>query len=83
VTVLGGRDIEAISLAWEAKTCCDSIATIERVYDQTPGGAYICCWTGCSFARRDPEALWRHIHSRHGREHDDMPPADFDWGAYL
>lgn len=62
------------SLAWEMRTGADSIPTIERVYDQTPSGAYVCIWPGCSFARRNAAALWHHVHSAHG---DSLPPADF------
>lgn len=65
-------DLEAVSLAWEAATGCDSIAAIERVYDQTSAGAYVCIQPGCSFARRDPAQLWRHVHTAHGR--NDLPP---------
>jgi hypothetical protein len=74
-------DAEALSLAWEAATGCDSIATIEGMYDRSPSGAYRCVYPGCSFARRDPEALWRHVHSGPGRNY--LPPAGFDYGAYF
>lgn len=74
-------DVATLSLAWEASTGCDSVATIERIYEQTPGGAYVCVEPGCRFARRDPEALWRHVHTSHGRE--DLPPEDFDPGPWL
>lgn len=74
-------NVEALSLAWEAASGCDSVDTIERIYDRTDGGAYCCVHPGCEFRRRDAEALWRHVHSAHGR--DDLPPADFDAGAYL
>ena len=73
--------IEAISLAWEAKTGADSIPTIERLYERTPSGAIVCCWPECPFCRHDAVLLWRHVHSAHGR--DDLPPANFDWGAYF
>lgn len=77
-----GESAEWTSLAWEASTGADSIATIERVYDRhADSGAYRCCWPECSFSRRDPEVLWRHVHSAHGR--DDLPPADFDPGPWL
>jgi len=52
-------DTRDVSLAWEAASGYDSIATIERVYRQTPGGAYECCYPDCMFARRDAETLWR------------------------
>jgi hypothetical protein len=74
-------DTSDVSLAWEAATGYDSIATIERVYRQTPGGAYECCYPDCMFARRDAETLWRHIHTAHGR--NNLPPADFDYGVWL
>lgn len=73
--------IDEISLAWEAETGCDSIDTIQRLYYTTNGGAFLCCWPGCSFARRDPAALWIHVHSAHGK--DDLPPDDFDWGKHF
>ena len=76
-----GADAEATSLAWEAAHGYDSIDTIERVYEQTRGGAYVCMTPGCSFARRDPEAMWRHVHTAHDR--DDLPPDDFDPGPWL
>ncbi len=76
-----GCDAEATSLAWEASTGCDSIATIERVYEQTPGGAYVCMTPDCTFVRRDPEKLWRHVHTGHGRSN--LPPDDFDPGPWL
>jgi hypothetical protein len=68
--------IERISLAWEAATGCDSVVTIERVYSRTPRGAYECIWPGCTFTRKNAEAMWRHVHGSHGR--NDLPPADFD-----
>ena len=74
-------DARTLSLAWEAHTGCDSVDTIERVYMRSWNGAYICCYPDCMFRRRDPEALWKHIHSAHNR--DDLPPADFDPGPYL
>jgi hypothetical protein len=73
--------VEAISLAWEKKTGCDSIPTIERVYEQTPSGAYCCVEPGCKIRRRDPRAMWQHVHSSHGRE--DLPPEDFDPRPWL
>lgn len=58
--------IETVSCAWEQATGADSIPTIERAYDRTPGGAYVCVWPGCDVARRDAEKLWRHVHTAHG-----------------
>jgi hypothetical protein len=52
----------AISVAREKQTVCDSIPTIERVYDRTANGAFICVWPKCSFSRRDAAKLWRHGH---------------------
>lgn len=72
---------EALSLAWEAATGGDSIATIERVYDRTSSGAYVCIYPDCSFTRRDAVVLWRHVHSAHGEP--SLPPADFDPGPWL
>lgn len=76
-----GCDADGVSFAWEAAHGYDSIATIERVYERTPAGAYVCMTPGCVFARRDPERLWRHIHTAHGR--DDLPPESFDPGPWL
>lgn len=72
---------DALSLAWEAASGADSIATIERGYDRAPSGAYVCIWPGCSLARHDPAVLWRHVHTAHGR--NGLPPADFDPGPWL
>lgn len=73
-----------LSRAWEVATGVDSIATIERVYERTgtnsQSGAYICVWPGCRFARRDPEKLWRHVHSAHGE--NGLPPVDWDSTPY-
>jgi hypothetical protein len=74
-------DIEAGSLAWEAATGADSIATIERVYDRTSAGAWVCIYPDCSLARHDAAALWRHVHSAHGEP--SLPPDDFDPGPWL
>jgi len=65
-------DLEALSLAWEEQTGCDSIDTIRRIYDTTPHGAYLCVWPRCSFARRDATKMWRHVHTAHGK--NDLPP---------
>jgi hypothetical protein len=66
------HQLAAISLEWEKQTGYDSIATIERVYQRSPNGAYVCVWPKCSFARKDSAALWRHVHTAHG-EHS-LPP---------
>ncbi len=76
-----GADVEATSLAWEAETGCDSIPTIERVYERTSTGAYTCILPGCDVARHSSELLWRHVHTGHGR--NDLPPDDFDPGLWL
>lgn len=65
-----------LSAAWEAATGYDSIKTIERVYDRRSGGAYECIWPGCTVARVDPAVIWRHVHTKHGK--NTLPPADFD-----
>lgn len=77
--------VRALSHAWERATGADSIDTIERVYNRTDGGAYECCFPGCSFTRKDPEAMWRHIHGgSHGENFpESFPPADFDAGMWL
>lgn len=56
-----GRTIRE-SLRLERETGADSIPPIERVYPQAASGAYLCVWPGCKFARRDPAAMWRHVH---------------------
>lgn len=66
------HQLEAISRAWEDKTGYDSIATIERVYERRPSGAYVCVWPKCSFARKDSATLWRHVHTAH--ESGGLPP---------
>ena len=40
---------ECLSLAWEAATGADSIPTIERMYDRTHTGAYLCVFPDCRF----------------------------------
>lgn len=72
--------LRQMTRAWEIATGCDSIATIERIYDTTPAGSYLCIWPRCRFARRDPAALWRHVHSAHGVDH--LPPEHFDPEPY-
>lgn len=76
-----GNNAEWTSLGWEAAFGYDSIATIERVYDRSPQGAFLCVWPDCSFARRDPEAMWRHVHTAHSESC--LPPDDFDPGPWL
>jgi hypothetical protein len=65
--------LEWLSLAWENVTGYDSIPTIERVYNRSSSGAYVCIWPGCRFTRHDPEVLWRHVHSAHG--YNTLPPS--------
>lgn len=72
-------DLEAISLEWEKQTGYDSIATVKRIYDRTPSGAYLCVWPGCEFARKDAAKLWRHVHSSH--ETKSLPPKLALYGA--
>ncbi len=62
----------ALSLKWEKQTGYDSIPTIERVYERTAKGAYVCVWPACRFARHDAVALWRHVHTAHGPS--SLPP---------
>lgn len=73
--------LEALSFGWEQASGYDSIATIERVYSQTPGGAYRCAFPGCGFVRRDAAAMWLHVHTAHGER--TLPPDDFDPGPWL
>lgn len=61
-----------ISLDWEEQTGYDSIPTIERVYDRTTRGGYMCVYPKCSFARLDSIAVWRHVHTKHGS--NSLPP---------
>jgi hypothetical protein len=61
------QDLRAISLNWENETGYDSIETIERLYARSASGAYCCVWPHCSFARHDAVALWRHVHTAHGK----------------
>lgn len=68
---LRGLDLEKISLEWERQTGNDSIPTIKAIYEQTEAGAYKCVWSGCSFARRDADVVWLHVHGRHGNS---LPP---------
>lgn len=56
------EEIRAHSLAEEERTGADSVDTIERMYDRTYGGAIWCVFPDCEFARRDPIAMWRHVH---------------------
>lgn len=76
-----GEAIDLVSLAWEGHTGCDSIPTIERLYDRSASGAYLCPFPACGFARKDATAMWRHVHSGHGS--NVLPPDDFDPGPWL
>lgn len=68
--------LDGLSFTWEQESGYDSIATIERVYSRTDGGAYACCFPGCAVTRRDLAKLWLHVH---GPQHGDaLPPADFE-----
>jgi hypothetical protein len=67
--------LDGLSFAWEEESGCDSIDTIEAVYSRTDGGAYVCCFPGCSVARHDAAKLWLHVHGDH--RPDALPPADF------
>ncbi len=51
------------SLKLERETNCDSILTIQRVYDGE------CVFPGCHFHTRDSVKMWRHVHfgAKHGR----------------
>jgi hypothetical protein len=69
-------DLEALSLAWEAKTGHDSIDTIERIYRRTRSRkGYQCIHPKCRTTRRNAEDMWRHVHTAHGT--NNLPPADF------
>lgn len=72
----------AVTLGWEVYSGFDSIPTMEEVYEQTPGGAYVCIHPGCKFARKDTLKLWVHVHGpAHGQPH--YPPRDFDYGRHV
>jgi hypothetical protein len=72
-------EVEALSLAWEVETGCDSIPTIRRLYDRSPSGVYLCIWPGCSWGRRNPEQVWRHVHTvSHGGVGAGLPPNGWD-----
>jgi len=58
-----GNHIRERSLRLEKETGADSIATIERVYDRRDNGVIECIWPGCKFARKDPVAVWQHVHN--------------------
>ncbi len=55
-------DWEGLSVFLEDVTGYDSIPTIERIYDRTPGNAFECAFPGCKFKRRDAQEVWLHIH---------------------
>lgn len=67
-------DVVALSVAWEKKTGCDSIPTIERVYDRARSGAFLCPWPKCNVRWHYAGSMWRHVHSAHGR--NDLPPEE-------
>lgn len=56
------HELRALSLRLELDTGCDSIPTIERVYDRTLRGAYECPHPGCRLARMQAAEMWRHVH---------------------
>lgn len=74
---------DAMLVGWselyEDATGYDSVATIDRVYLRTdhdhPNGAIRCCFPGCDFKRRDPVAMWRHVHlsAKHRQTPEDAP----------
>ena len=70
-----------LSACWEAASGYDSIKTIERIYDVTGNGAYVCIHPGCAFARKDSAKLWRHVHTKHGK--NTLPPAEFDPSPWM
>lgn len=76
-------EIETVSEAWEMATGADSIRTIRLKYDRSASGAVCCVWPSCSFKRRDAVEMWRHVHTHKEIRTISLPPADFDWSAYL
>ena len=70
-----GESVELLSLAWEQETGYDSIPTIERVYEWSDTGVCSCVVPGCTFRRRDAEAMWRHVHIVHGK--NTLPTDEF------
>lgn len=55
-------EIRALSLRLEHDTGHDSVATIERIYDRTLNGSYVCKRIGCRVARKQAVELWLHMH---------------------
>lgn len=61
-------ELRHLSVSLEQQTGFDSIPTIERVYEESDGGAYLCVFPGCGFKRKDATAMWLHVHfGPHGR----------------
>jgi hypothetical protein len=66
--------LRALSMDLEAVTGADSIPTIERIYrrngpeDGSRPSVYECVFPDCTAVRRDPIAMWRHVHfsRKHG-----------------
>jgi 8-oxo-dGTP pyrophosphatase MutT (NUDIX family) len=70
-------DLEWLSLELEEETGFDSIPTIERVYDRSDRGSIFCPYPGCRYSRRDPVAIWWHVHfGFHGLSFDARSPAE-------
>lgn len=61
-------NLRELSRQLEEQTGADSIDTVERIYLDGDGRRYECVHPGCPFVRRDPVAMWRHVHfsRRHG-----------------
>jgi hypothetical protein len=75
------RQLERIiSRQWEIVTMCDSIATIEAVYDKSDSGAYMCPVPECDVRRKDSIAMWRHVHTAHYG--DQLPPVGWKPEVY-
>lgn len=68
---------ESLSVSWENHTGYDSIPTIKRVYPRSESGAFQCVWPWCRFTRRDPFAMWKHVHSAH-QETTSLPPENWE-----
>lgn len=69
--------LDLLSVDLEQETGFDSIATIERVYNRSDSGSIVCCYPDCRYSRRDPVAIWWHVHfGPHGLSFDARTPEE-------
>lgn len=59
---LTGTALRDWAQEWENQWGYDSFDTIETHYDDKDDGVFHCKWPECSFARRNVEDMWLHIH---------------------